>query len=99
MENEEWDIEKLKNEIDVGNSLTSEQKDELYQTLLKYKVTLSKNENDIGTADVTPQRIILTDKTPIWQKPRRFSEPLNKEIDDQCKQLEMNEIIENGTLM
>ena len=46
--------------------------------------------------EVTPQRIVLTDTTPIWQKPRRFADPLNEEIEKQCKELELQNIIEKA---
>ena len=36
----------------------------------------------------------MTNDTPIFQKPRRFATPLNNEIEEQCKELELSNIIE-----
>ena len=91
----EWTLDKLKSEIDMGE-LSEEQKKTVYNMLLKTKSALAINENDIGKAKVTPHKIVLTNNTPIWQKPRRFAEPVNEEIERQCKELEMMEIIEKS---
>ena len=90
----DWSLSKLKNKLDIGENLTQEQKNEVYELLVKLKGSLSKDDNDIGRAQVTPQRIVLTDKTPIWQRPRRVADPLNEEIERQCKELEFHKIIE-----
>ena len=90
---EEWNMDNLKKKIDIGQ-LDENQKSKVYDALIRTKEALCKNEFDIGKAKVTPHRIELTDYTPIWQKPRRFSEPIKEEIDKQCKQLEMMDIIE-----
>ena len=90
------DIDKLKGKVDVGDSMTNEQKESIYTMLLKAKFALSSNDEDIGKAKVTPHKIVLTNNTPIWQKPRRFSDPVNEEIERQCKQLEAMDIIEKS---
>ena len=92
----DWDIDKLKGKVDVGDSMTNEQKESIYNMLLKTKFALSSNDEDIGKAKVTPHKIVLTNNTPIWQKPRRFSDPVNEEIERQCKQLEAMDIIEKS---
>ena len=58
------------------------------------KNALSKGDFDIGKAKVTPRSIELTNYTPIWQKPRRFADPINDEISKQCDELELLDIIE-----
>ena len=45
---------------------------------------------------VTPQTTELTNNTPIYQKPRRFAEPINNEIERQCKELETLDVIEQS---
>ena len=95
-ETDHWSEEKLEKDIDIGNGISSNQRKEVIDLLLKLKGTLSKNDNDIGTANVTPQNIVLTDNTPIWQRPRRVADPLNEEIEKQCKELELHEIIEKS---
>ena len=69
----EWNIEKLKGKIKIGEEITEDNKTKIYEMLMKTKAALSENEMDIGMANVTPHKIILTDRTPIWQNPRRFA--------------------------
>lgn len=57
---------------------------------------MSKNETDIGKAQVSSHIMELTNRSPNWQRPRKFSEPINKEIDRQCSELEMLDIIEHS---
>ena len=90
----EWSMDRLRKDIKFGETITPDQKDRVLQVLLQTKSALSTHDNDIGKAEVTPQTIVLTDRTPIWQKPRRFSEPLNREIDAACKELELQDIVE-----
>ena len=92
----DWDMNKLKNKIDIGKEVTEEQKEQIYNMLLRTKSALSNNDTDIGKAKVTPHKIVLTNNTPIWQKPRRFSDPVNDEIERQCKELESMDIIEKS---
>ena len=47
-------------------------------------------------ASIRPHEIELTDNTPIWQKPRSFSDPVNQELDRQCQELEALDIIEKS---
>ena len=92
---EEWNLEKVKESIKVNHkNLNGEQKEQVYEMLLNCHTSLSKNSNDIGNALVTPHTIELTNETPIWQKPRTFAEPINQAIEEQCKDLLNNDIIE-----
>ena len=88
-----WTLEEMIENINVGE-LTEEQKDVVYRTIFNAKNALSQGEHDIGEAKVTPHQIELTDYTPIWQKPRSFADPINEEIDRQCCELEMLDVIE-----
>ena len=94
MKENEWSLLRLKEEIDIGSNITTEQKEKVMDILYKLKDALSKDDNDIGMMNTSPQHIVLTNKTPIWQKPRHVSPPLNEEIEKQCKELELNNIIE-----
>ena len=62
--------------------------------LLKVNQALSTGDHDIGDARVEPHKIELNNSTPIWQKPRTFAQPVNEEIEKQCKELLFNDIIE-----
>ena len=68
----------------------------MYNMLQLTQGAMSKGDADIGNALVHPHTIELTNDTPIWQKPRRFSEPVNVEIDRQCKELLSLNIIEHS---
>ncbi|KAL7631268.1 UNVERIFIED_CONTAM: hypothetical protein RMT77_018430 [Armadillidium vulgare] len=48
----------------------------------------------MGNASMTPHRIELFDDTPICQMTRRFSEIISKEIEGQCEELLLKDIIE-----
>ena len=94
--NEQWTKEELKKVLKIGEDLTQEERAQVYEVLLKSGEALGKDSSDIGMINVKPHEIKLTDYTPIWQKPRTFSEPINQEIDRQCKELEALDIIEKS---
>ena len=93
---ESWDVNDLKNKMDMG-VLSEEEKEQVFQMVGKVKEAFGKNEYDIGLANVSPHKIQITDETPIWQKPRRYADPINCEIAEQCQELEMLDIIEKCT--
>ena len=91
-----WCREEIEGQIKVGDELSDEQKEAVYGMLEKSQAAMSKSEFDIGRANVIPHRIELTDTTPVWQRPRRFSEPINREIDRQCDELLAMDVIEHS---
>lgn len=91
---ETWNREILEQKIKLDDSLDSSQSNIVYDMLLTTQDAMSSGDDDIGRARVMPHSIELTNDTPIWQRPRRFSEPVNKEIDRQCKELLSLDIIE-----
>ena len=88
------DLKKLKDKIKLGQNLNSEEADKVYEMLMEVRESLSDGNHDIGKAKVEPHRIELTRETPIWQKPRNFSEPVNQEIESQCQELLASDILE-----
>ena len=60
----------------------------VYDMLTEVKESLSEGNHDIGMAKVEPHKIEMIRETPIWQKPRNFSEPVNREI--HCKNFPPN---------
>jgi hypothetical protein len=54
----------------------------------------STGDTDVGLAGVTKHQIRLTNETPIYQRPRRFPQPIADEIERQCKELNSLDIIE-----
>ena len=92
---EKWNMDKLKEKVKLENPLLSESnKKDVYNMLMNANNALSTGDADIGKARVPSHHIEITDCTPIWQKPRSFSEPINKEIEKQCQELLANDIIE-----
>jgi len=91
-----WDQPKLLQNVKLCDNLTEDEKNRVYSMLLKMKETLSEGDNDIGTANVEPHKIVLNEKqeTPIWQKARNFSPPINDEIERQCQELLSEDILE-----
>ena len=96
-EDNDWTMNKMKEQVNIGDQLTTQEKEKVLEMLLKVKYALSRNELDIGKANVTPHVIELTSQTPIWQRPRRFAEPINKEIKTQCEELINLDIIEKSS--
>ena len=90
----EWTADKIRSDIVLLDNLNENEKDEVRKMLLRMKPALSKGDNDIGKATVQPHRIEVTQATPIWQKPRSFSQPVNEEIENQCSELLAHDILE-----
>ena len=59
-----------------NNKLIEGMKDRVYDLLMAGNSVFSVGYTDIGRVVGTPHRIVLTDHTPIWQKPRQFAEPI-----------------------
>jgi hypothetical protein len=86
-------------EINVTEKIDVDHLDDASRSLV-YKMfdtcaeVLSENSSDIGLAKVTAHEINLHDDTPIYQRPRRFPEPVTQEIEKQCQELYSMDIIE-----
>ena len=65
------------------------------KNIFSTKEALTKGDFDIKQAKGTSHKIDFTDYTTIWQKPRRFTDPINEEISRQSEELELLDIIEN----
>jgi hypothetical protein len=86
-EQEKWTLDKIIEEVDVGEQNTEDQRKQIYKLLMLTQDALGRNDNEIGRANVVPHVIELTDRTPLWQRPRRFADPVNVEIERQCEEL------------
>ena len=85
-------ISDIVDELDIGN-LEKEELNSVLTMFLERELVFSKGDLDIGCAGVTSHKIVLHDDTPIRQKPRRFPEPVNKELERQCEELRKMDII------
>jgi hypothetical protein len=78
----------------IGSHLSDEQKTAIQQLLGDRRAVFSTGDDDVGCIGITNHRIELYDYTPIYLRPRRFPEVVNKEIEDQCRELELLDVIE-----
>lgn len=78
----------------VLGDLQSEEAEQVRTLLARQSSVFSVDDNDVGCAGVTEHRIELHDSTPIRQRPRRFPEPVVREIERQCEELRQLNIIE-----
>lgn len=95
-EYEDWTEARIERDVSLKDNLTDHEKEQVREMLLELKLALSKGDNDIGKAAVEPHRIEVTQQTPIWQKPRQFSQPTNDQIEQQCADLLANDILEHS---
>ena len=79
------------------NHLSNLNKTRVMDMLLSREKVFSVNESDIGKASVTEHKIVLNDSAPIYQRPRRVRQPINDEIEKQCRELTEADIIEPTT--
>ena len=87
------DLSEIINKLNIGD-VTLEEREKVVEVIKRTNEAIGKSEYDIGHANVSPHVIELTDYTPIWQKPRRFPEAVNQEIENQCEELKLMDIIE-----
>lgn len=84
-------------DVELGSHLSPGEQSQIRLMLDGQSVVFSCGDDDVGLLGVTEHRIELYDYTPIYQRPRRFPEVVNQEIESQCKQLELLDIIEPST--
>ena len=92
----DWDLTRIKQEITLPE-LTCSQHERVWEMVLRTNACLGKDNQDVGMAAVTAHTIRLHDETPIYQRPRRFPEPVTEEIERQCEELYDMDIIEPST--
>ena len=65
-ENNEWNLLRMKNELNIGTHLREGEKNRIFSMLTKVRTAIRKTDSDIGRARVTPQTIELTNNTTIY---------------------------------
>ena len=65
-----------------------------WKMLEEVKQVFSKNSSDIGNMKMPAHKIELSDTTPIYQRPRHFPPPITEEIERQCQELQLIDVIE-----
>lgn len=81
-------------QVVLGDHLSSSEQDRVMEMLESRQDFFSRGSGDVRCFGVTQHRIELYDYTPIYQRPRRFPEVVNEEIEEQCKELKLLDIIE-----
>ena len=80
--------------LELGNDLSSTEQSKIYQMLSRCRSVLSSGDEDMGHINMGAFKIQLYHDTPIYQRPRRFPEPVAEEIERQCSELLAHDIIE-----
>ena len=80
--------------VPVTGYVNAMQRSSVVEMLKKHSDVFSTSDLDIGKMGVTEHNIELWDDTPIYQRPRRLPEALSQEIESQCKELELLDVIE-----
>ena len=84
-------------QVQLSDQLSEDEQAKVRHVLDRCDDVFSVSDSDIGKLTVPEHHIILYDDTPISQKPRRFPEPVTSEIERQCKELQLLDIIEPST--
>lgn len=67
--------------------LTTLEKQQAENLLMKFEDVFSKSEIDIGHTSIVKHRIDLHDDTPFKQRPRRIPPAMFEEVKDQLRKL------------
>ena len=89
-----WD--EVAKEVNIGESNSLEERAQICKMLQEMSGVFGRGGLDIGRANVRPHEIELSNYTPIWQRPRRFAEPVTEEVERQCEELLRLDIIEHS---
>ena len=88
-----WNLARIRREIGLP-LLSSEQQEQVHNLVFNFCNVLQSDNQSIQPANVTEHHITLYDHTPIYQRPRRFPAPITNEIERQCNELCISDIIE-----
>ena len=93
----EWSSAWLEKETDIGEtSMSFQTRVKIHKMLQKRKEALSQGNDDFRISSLPSFKIVLKDETPICQRTRHFSKPIEDEIERQCEELEKMQIIEES---
>mgnify|MGYP000628023706 CR=1 FL=1 len=87
------DVEKF---VKFEEAMDQQKTTEILSMLQRVGDVFSTGDCDVGRLDVVEHRIELTDESPIYQKPRRFNSRISEQIEAQCRELELLDIIESS---
>ena len=80
--------------IALTDYLSAEEKTRVLSLLNRHAGVFSRDNSEVGYLDILQHKIELLDSTPIYQKPRRFPEPVASDIATRCEELQLLDIIE-----
>ena len=87
-------VDVINGKLDLGEHLDEDQKKDIHELLCEHQKVISTSNEEIGHINNSSLKIQLYDYTPIYHKPRRFPEPLAKEMEEHCEELRSRDIIE-----
>ena len=90
----EWSDDKITKEIILKENLSDDEKVSVRRLIKKHIPVLSQGSQDIRCANMAKFRIELYDDTPIYQRVRRFPEPVTQKIEEHVRELQEIDAIE-----
>lgn len=93
-DSEHSDPDGMDQPIVLGSHLSEAQKSAINNLIDREQSLFRSPDTGFGFVGVTKHRIELYDETPIYQRPRRFPEVVGREIERQCEELRLLDIIE-----
>ena len=94
LEKDDWVYDELVEKVELNERLGEVRRQKVLRMLWERRKALSQGDDDFGGARLPEFKIILTDDTPIYQRPRHFPPPVAKEIEEQCDELERIGVLE-----
>ena len=80
--------------IKLASDLSKTQTEQFQKILYDHLPVISRGDEDVGECRSSPIHIELHDETPIYQRVRRFPQPVAEAIEKQCLELQDLGIIE-----
>ena len=92
----DWKYDDLIEMVKLKAELGEVRRQKILRMLWERRKALSQGDEDFVTARLPEFKIVLTDDTPIYQRPRHFPLPVAREIEEQCEELEKLGVLEES---
>src|SRR5678815_3209439 len=92
----DWVYDGMVDKVKLPEGLNEVRRQKIARMLWERRKALSKGDEDFGGAQLPAFRIVLSEDTPIYQRPRHFPPPVANEIEEQCEELERIGVLEES---
>ena len=92
----EWTYENLEQSVKLRDDIPENVKKNVYELLYERRKALSRGDEDLGESRLPEFKIILTNDTPIYQRPRHFPLHVTQETEEQWEELERVGVLEES---